>query len=218
MVLIRLNPFINLFDAVSKACCMAVELGLNRYTSRPNAHETNLQRLERRNRERAYLVLFVHNCDHSLSMQTRCLWMLPEVRFSSSSRLLFVHNWIGWSRHPVGRMARTSSSRYDQARGCHSGRICVASSDRCVFHDNLNPWVYILNNMLILGRDKKGYLSCKRTCQERLSKIILISFLMHATSRLCQLTLNVDVLKPGLSATRWNSFSCTIFERLWDTK
>lgn len=58
------------------ACRMAVELGLNRYTSRPNPHETNLQRLERRNRERAYLVLFVH--DRSLSMQTGRLWMLPE--------------------------------------------------------------------------------------------------------------------------------------------
>ena len=58
---------------------MAVELGLNRYTSRPNPHESNLQRLERRNRERTYLVLFVH--DRSLSMQTGRLWMLPEVGF-----------------------------------------------------------------------------------------------------------------------------------------
>lgn len=57
---------------------MAVELGLNRYVARPPDSETNLQRLERRNRERTYLVLFVH--DRSLSMQTGRLWMLPEVR------------------------------------------------------------------------------------------------------------------------------------------
>lgn len=58
---------------------MAVELGLNRYTARPPENESSLQRLERRNRERTYLVLFVH--DRSLSMQTGRLWMLPEVRF-----------------------------------------------------------------------------------------------------------------------------------------
>ena len=57
---------------------MAVELGLNRYVARPPDNESNLQRLERRNRERTYLVLFVH--DRSLSMQTGRLWMLPEVK------------------------------------------------------------------------------------------------------------------------------------------
>lgn len=56
---------------------MAVELGLNRYTARSPENETALQRLERRNRERTYLVLFVH--DRSLSTQTGRLWMLPEV-------------------------------------------------------------------------------------------------------------------------------------------
>ena len=57
---------------------MAVELGLNRYVARPPDNESNLQRLEIRNRERTYLVLFVH--DRSLSMQTGRLWMLPEVK------------------------------------------------------------------------------------------------------------------------------------------
>ena len=56
---------------------MAVELGLNRFVARPLDGETNVQRLERRNRERTYLVLFVH--DRSLSMQTGRLWMLPEA-------------------------------------------------------------------------------------------------------------------------------------------
>ncbi len=55
---------------------MAVELGLNRYIAHPSPAETDFQRLERRNRERTYLVLFVH--DRSLSMQTGRHWMLPE--------------------------------------------------------------------------------------------------------------------------------------------
>jgi hypothetical protein len=60
---------------------MSVELGLNRYMSPPPPNETELQLRERRNRERTYLVLFVH--DRSLSMQTGRQWMLPEVSFSA---------------------------------------------------------------------------------------------------------------------------------------
>ena len=56
---------------------MAIDLGLNRY-SRRHDKESPLQHLERRNRERTYLVLWVH--DRSLSMQTGRQWMLPEVR------------------------------------------------------------------------------------------------------------------------------------------
>lgn len=56
---------------------MAVELGLNRFLAKPPTNETEFQLLERRNRERTYLVLFVH--DRSLSMQTGRHWMLPEV-------------------------------------------------------------------------------------------------------------------------------------------
>jgi len=58
---------------------MAVELGLNRYLAKSPANETEFQLLERRNRERTYLVLFVH--DRSLSMQTGRHWMLPEDDF-----------------------------------------------------------------------------------------------------------------------------------------
>ncbi|EDR14936.1 uncharacterized protein LACBIDRAFT_230018 [Laccaria bicolor S238N-H82] len=61
---------------IGYACRMAVELGLNRYVAHPAPSETQLQRLERRNRERTYLVLFVH--DRSLSTQTGRHWMLPE--------------------------------------------------------------------------------------------------------------------------------------------
>jgi hypothetical protein len=64
---------------IGYACRMAVELGLNRYHAKPPAHETEFQLRERRNRERTYLVLFVH--DRSLSMQTGRHWMLPEDDF-----------------------------------------------------------------------------------------------------------------------------------------
>lgn len=55
---------------------MAVELGLNRHVPKPSENETDDQMRERRDRERTYLVLFVH--DRSLSMQTGRHWMLPE--------------------------------------------------------------------------------------------------------------------------------------------
>lgn len=54
---------------------MAVELRLNRQA--PKIGETQMQLRERRNCERTYLIIFVH--DRSLSMQTGRLWMLPEV-------------------------------------------------------------------------------------------------------------------------------------------
>ncbi len=55
---------------------MAIELGLNRYVARPPPNETDIQMLERRNRERTYLVLWVH--DRSLSTQTGRQYMLQE--------------------------------------------------------------------------------------------------------------------------------------------
>ncbi|KAI0062206.1 hypothetical protein BV25DRAFT_1804251 [Artomyces pyxidatus] len=70
---------------IGYACRMAVELGLNRYVATPPPNETEFQLLERRNRERTYLVLFVH--DRSLSTQTGRQWMLPEddlVRHSNT--------------------------------------------------------------------------------------------------------------------------------------
>ncbi|KAJ6547280.1 fungal-specific transcription factor domain-containing protein [Mycena capillaripes] len=70
---------------IGYACRMAVELGLNRYLASPPPNETEFQMLERRNRERTYLVLFTH--DRSLSTYTGRNWMLPEdelVRHSST--------------------------------------------------------------------------------------------------------------------------------------
>jgi len=55
---------------------MAVDLRLNRYLREAPPQETDIQRLERRNRERTYLVFFVH--DRALSMQCNKQWMLPE--------------------------------------------------------------------------------------------------------------------------------------------
>ncbi|KAJ7172753.1 fungal-specific transcription factor domain-containing protein [Mycena filopes] len=64
---------------IGYACRMAVELGLNRYHASPPPNESEFQMLERRNRERTYLVLFTH--DRSLSTQTGRNWMLPEDEF-----------------------------------------------------------------------------------------------------------------------------------------
>ncbi|KAG5220742.1 zinc cluster transcription factor [Salix suchowensis] len=63
-------------DPDDTACRMAIELGLNRYVARPPLNETDIQLLERRNRERTYLVLWVH--DRSLSTQTGRQYMLQE--------------------------------------------------------------------------------------------------------------------------------------------
>ncbi|KAI0071471.1 hypothetical protein K474DRAFT_1712429 [Panus rudis PR-1116 ss-1] len=64
---------------IGYACRLAVELGLNTYLRHLPSGETDFQLRERRNRERTYLVLFVH--DRSLSIQTGRLWMLPEDEF-----------------------------------------------------------------------------------------------------------------------------------------
>jgi hypothetical protein len=68
-------PRLLLLTTSQQACRMAVELGLNKYVPEPPPGETDQQFRERRNRERTYLVLFVH--DRSLSMQTGRNWMLP---------------------------------------------------------------------------------------------------------------------------------------------
>ncbi|KAH8829700.1 fungal-specific transcription factor domain-containing protein [Flagelloscypha sp. PMI_526] len=60
---------------IGYACRMAVDLGLNHYHAVPPG-ETPLQHLERRNRERTYLVLFIH--DRSLATQTGKNWMLLD--------------------------------------------------------------------------------------------------------------------------------------------
>ncbi|KAI0362810.1 hypothetical protein OH77DRAFT_1492105 [Trametes cingulata] len=69
---------------IGMACRMAVNLRLNKYVGRRQPQETTLNFLERRNRERTYLVLFVH--DRSLSMQTGKHWMLHEDELVRNSR------------------------------------------------------------------------------------------------------------------------------------
>ncbi|KXN87728.1 Protein priB [Leucoagaricus sp. SymC.cos] len=81
---------------IGYACRMAVELGLNRYVATP-LNENTLQKLERRNRERTYLVLFIH--DRSLSTQTGRHWMLPENDD-------LVQNSGIWHRHGVDDKVR----------------------------------------------------------------------------------------------------------------
>jgi hypothetical protein len=68
---------------IGYASRMAVELGLNQYVGKRTPDETDRQLLERRNRERTYLVLFVH--DRSLSTQTGRQWMLPECELVKHS-------------------------------------------------------------------------------------------------------------------------------------
>ncbi|KAI0822684.1 hypothetical protein BC628DRAFT_1326791 [Trametes gibbosa] len=71
---------------IGMACRMAVNLRLNKFVGRRQPAETSLHFLERRNKERTYLVLFVH--DRSLSMQTGKHWMLHEDEF--------VRNAVTW--------------------------------------------------------------------------------------------------------------------------
>lgn len=69
-----------------KACRIAVELGLNRYPTTPPLGETDRQRRERRNRERTYLILWIH--DRSLALYNDRPWMLPsDVRDVSTPEM-----------------------------------------------------------------------------------------------------------------------------------
>ncbi|KAG1843609.1 fungal-specific transcription factor domain-containing protein [Suillus subalutaceus] len=106
---------------IGYACRMAVELGLNRYHAKPPAHETDFQLRERRNRERTYLVLFVH--DRSLSMQTGRHWMLPEDDFIRHSE-----TWHEQGGSPI-RCEDVIVSAFAQLR-----RIATEATD--MFHTN----------------------------------------------------------------------------------
>lgn len=122
-----------------KACRMAVELGLNRYTPIPPESETHLQRLGRRNRERTYLVLHVH--DRSLAIQTGRLWMLPEVRHRTHnkysyvvvlSKLNFKFRLTGRDCDRIVHLAQTGPTRRgDSSRRCHPRRLRLPPLDCC---------------------------------------------------------------------------------------
>lgn len=84
---------------IGMACRMAVGLRLNRFVGPRQVNESDIQLLERRNKERTYLVLFVH--DRSLSMQTGKHWMLPEDDLVRSCR--------GW--HEEGAMGQRPETR-----------------------------------------------------------------------------------------------------------
>ncbi|KZV75905.1 hypothetical protein PENSPDRAFT_748106 [Peniophora sp. CONT] len=81
---------------IGHACRMAIEIGLNRYKARPATDENELQQRERRNRERTYLVLVVH--DRSLAMHTGLPWMLPEDEI--------VRNGNRWHEHNIDESLR----------------------------------------------------------------------------------------------------------------
>ena len=60
---------------------MALEIGLNRVVR--HTREDEMEFRARRDRERTYLILFVH--DRSLAMQTGRPWMLPEDELVKSA-------------------------------------------------------------------------------------------------------------------------------------
>ncbi|KAI6038957.1 hypothetical protein EDC04DRAFT_2868101 [Pisolithus marmoratus] len=97
------------------ACRMAVELGLNRFAAKPPANETEFQLRERRNRERTYLVLFVH--DRSLSIQTGRHWMLPEDNFIRHSDTWHLHGSPSTRFHDVVVAAFTQLRRIAVSNG-----------------------------------------------------------------------------------------------------
>ncbi|PPQ90137.1 hypothetical protein CVT25_012306 [Psilocybe cyanescens] len=111
---------------IGYACRMAVELGLNRHVPNPPPGETELQKLERRNRQRTYLVLFVH--DRSLSMQTGRIWMLPEDDLIRNSTTW--HTEAGPSIRPedaviaafvsLRRIAAETTDTFNASKASHS--------------------------------------------------------------------------------------------------
>jgi hypothetical protein len=105
---------------IPQACRMAVELGLHAYISTPPTGESELQQLERKNRERTYLVLFVY--DRSLSLRTGRDWMLPP-------RELVLHADT-WHESPACSRTRPEDV------------ILVASVERRRFTADLTEWLF----------------------------------------------------------------------------
>ncbi len=121
---------------------MAIELGLNRYVAKPSEDETDQQLRERRDRERTYLVLFVH--DRSLSMQTGRNWMLPEddlVRNSTNwyeSKFLRPEDVIVAAQVQLRRIAVSSMSSFRYSR--LSSRLRTGGDDRRVLPAQGTTW------------------------------------------------------------------------------
>ncbi|KAI6006073.1 hypothetical protein EDD15DRAFT_704761 [Pisolithus albus] len=69
------------------------------YIGYPPPNETDFQLRERRNRERTYLVLFIH--DRSLSIQTGRHWMLPEDELIRHSHTWHQHGTSSTRCHDV---------------------------------------------------------------------------------------------------------------------
>lgn len=105
---------------IGYACRMAVELGLNRFVAKPPPNETEFQLRERRNRERTYLVLFIH--DRSLSIQTGRHWMLPEDELIRHSDTWHLHGSASTRCHDVvvaafAQLRRTAAETTDKLTG-----------------------------------------------------------------------------------------------------
>jgi hypothetical protein len=77
---------------IGYAARMSVELGMNRYYAKAPANETDDQFRERLNRERTYLVLWIH--DRSLATQTGRHWMLPDDELTKSAGTWHDHRFM----------------------------------------------------------------------------------------------------------------------------
>ncbi|OCH95228.1 hypothetical protein OBBRIDRAFT_721011 [Obba rivulosa] len=131
---------------IGYACRMAVDLRLNRYVGHRTQQESEFELRERRNRERTYLVLFVH--DRSLSMQTGKLWMLPECELVRSAETWHEDGGMPMRQEDVivaafthlRRFAADIAERLRNTVGCH-GRP-EHSQERLIQEVNarLNMW------------------------------------------------------------------------------
>ncbi|KAF8758696.1 Fungal specific transcription factor domain [Rhizoctonia solani] len=137
------NEFVSKLSLTSgNASRMAVELGLNRYMAKPPEGETELQKRERRNRERTYLVLFVH--DRSLAMQTGRQWMLPECDLVRHSLTWHEDNFIRPEDVIICafvqlRRIATCSTYIEEPRAFSTPMSIMKFSSRC--NSKLTQWM-----------------------------------------------------------------------------
>ncbi|KAF8964131.1 fungal-specific transcription factor domain-containing protein [Flammula alnicola] len=152
---------------IGYACRMAVELGLNRYIAHPSASETDFQRLERRNRERTYLVLFVH--DRSLSMQTGRHWMLPEddlVRHAvswpeASGTTIRPEDVIISAFVALSRIAAETTDIFNSAKGALNNANSDINYEHVLAHCNvrLTQWDHTWRQEMEKARGEKFHFS-----------------------------------------------------------
>jgi len=170
---------------------MAVDLRLNRFVRHPPPQETDFQRLERRARERTYLVLFVH--DRALSMQCNKQWMLPECDLVRNADNWHERNETGAIRPEDVIIAafvslRRIAVRFLPFHSNHNSLLSLQAETEDIFHASKNSngnnnadinYELVLtncNNRLTQWDNhfqeeiKKGVKTCHRSCYALLSE------------------------------------------------